>query len=100
MGFSGIGMSELLLILVIVMLIFGTKRLKTIGSDLGSAIKGFRSSMNAADAEAETPKPAQADTPAIPVSPPSSTASPLGAAPTSVHVVPDQAAPVPGKEKV
>lgn len=45
MGFSGIGITELLVILVILMLLFGTKRLKNIGSDLGSAIRGFRSSM-------------------------------------------------------
>ena len=45
MGLGGISLSELLIVLVIVVLIFGTKRLKSIGSDLGSAIKGFRSGM-------------------------------------------------------
>lgn len=35
-----------LVILVVVVLVFGTKRLKTVGSDLGEAIKGFRKSMN------------------------------------------------------
>lgn len=39
------GIFELLVILVIVLLLFGTKRLKTLGSDLGNAIKGFRSAM-------------------------------------------------------
>ena len=38
----GIGMGELLVILGIVLLLFGTKRLKTLGADLGNAIKGFR----------------------------------------------------------
>ena len=38
----GIGIQELLVILLIVGLVFGTKKLKNIGSDLGSAIKGFR----------------------------------------------------------
>ena len=38
----GLGMTELLVILAIVLLIFGPKRLKSIGSDLGNAIKGFR----------------------------------------------------------
>lgn len=38
----GIGVQELLIILVIVGLVFGTKKLKNIGSDLGGAIKGFR----------------------------------------------------------
>ena len=37
----GLGMTELLIILAIVLLIFGPKRLKNIGSDLGGAIKGF-----------------------------------------------------------
>ncbi|MCF7969267.1 MAG: twin-arginine translocase TatA/TatE family subunit [Methylococcaceae bacterium] len=37
-----IGMWELLLILLIVVLLFGTRRLKTVGGDLGAAIKGFK----------------------------------------------------------
>ena len=41
----GIGIKELLIILVIILLLFGTKRLKSLGSDLGSAIKGFKKSM-------------------------------------------------------
>ena len=36
----------MLIILLIVVLIFGTKRLKSIGGDLGGAVKGFRESMN------------------------------------------------------
>ena len=39
---GGISITQLLILLVIVMLVFGTKRLRNIGSDLGSAIKGFR----------------------------------------------------------
>ena len=39
------GPFELIIILVIVLLIFGGKRLKNIGSDLGGAIKGFKSSV-------------------------------------------------------
>ncbi|WP_333606996.1 twin-arginine translocase TatA/TatE family subunit [Arsukibacterium sp.] len=45
MGFGGIGPWQLLIILAIVVVIFGTKRLRGIGTDLGSAIKGFRSSL-------------------------------------------------------
>jgi sec-independent protein translocase protein TatA len=41
----GIGIWELAMILAIVMLIFGTKRLSTLGTDLGGAIKGFRNAM-------------------------------------------------------
>jgi sec-independent protein translocase protein TatA len=36
----------LLVILAIALVIFGTKRLRTIGSDLGAAVKGFKSAMN------------------------------------------------------
>ncbi len=42
MGFS---IQHLLLTLIIVILVFGTKRLKNVGADLGDAIKGFRSAM-------------------------------------------------------
>ena len=42
MGFGGIGIWQLLIVLVIVLLLFGTKRLKNIGADLGGAIKGFK----------------------------------------------------------
>ncbi len=38
----GISVTQLLIILVIVLLLFGTKRLKNLGSDLGGAIKGFK----------------------------------------------------------
>lgn len=58
----GLAMSvpQLLIILVIVALIFGTKRLKEVGGDLGSAVKSFRKAMNTAnevaDESAEPPK--------------------------------------------
>ena len=42
---------SLLLILVIVLVIFGTKRLRSLGTDLGGAVKGFRSAMGEAEAE-------------------------------------------------
>jgi sec-independent protein translocase protein TatA len=42
----GIGFKELLIILAIALLIFGAKRLRTIGSDLGGAIKGFKKAMD------------------------------------------------------
>ena len=43
---AGISIWALLLILVIVLLLFGTKKLKNIGSDLGGAIKNFKKSVN------------------------------------------------------
>lgn len=45
------GPFELIIILVIVLLIFGGKRLKNIGSDLGGAIKGFKSSVKDAESD-------------------------------------------------
>ena len=49
----GMGPWELLIILAIVLLIFGPRRLKTLGSDLGNAIKGFRSAVAEREAEAQ-----------------------------------------------
>ncbi|MBT5702431.1 MAG: twin-arginine translocase TatA/TatE family subunit [Pseudomonadales bacterium] len=49
-----LGITELIIILVIVLVLFGTTKLKSIGNDLGSAIKGFRTAVSdekAADAE-------------------------------------------------
>jgi sec-independent protein translocase protein TatA len=42
----GIGFRELLVILAIALLIFGAKKLRNIGSDLGAAVRGFKKSMN------------------------------------------------------
>ncbi len=42
---GNIGIWQLLIILVIVLLLFGTKRLKGLGGDLGGAIKGFKKAM-------------------------------------------------------
>ena len=59
MGIGGISVWQLLIVLAIVVMLFGTKRLRTLGSDLGSAIKGFKNSMqdddkaNGEDDEAE-----------------------------------------------
>lgn len=53
MGAGGISIWQLLIILVIVVLLFGTKRLGSLGSDLGSAIRGFRKSMQSEDDKAK-----------------------------------------------
>jgi len=55
MGLGGISIWQLLIILLIVVMIFGTKRLKGIGADLGGALKGFRKAMSEADKEPEDP---------------------------------------------
>ena len=51
--FSNIGPVQLLIVLAIVLAIFGTKRLRSLGSDLGSAVKGFRSAVTEADETAD-----------------------------------------------
>ncbi len=52
MGIGGISVWQLLIILAIVIMLFGTKRLRTLGGDLGSAVKGFRKSMQDEDSKA------------------------------------------------
>lgn len=47
------GIWELLVILLIVALLFGTRKLRTIGTDLGGAVKGFRSAMTEAEKEGD-----------------------------------------------
>ena len=64
MGVGGISIWQLLIVLVIVLLLFGTKKLRNMGGDLGGAIKGFRSSMkqvNDADSDSDSEDPETAD---------------------------------------
>ncbi|MFV8780808.1 twin-arginine translocase TatA/TatE family subunit [Microbulbifer sp. SA54] len=49
----GISWQQLLILLVIVLLIFGTKRLRNLGGDLGGAIKGFKKAMKEEDKNKE-----------------------------------------------
>jgi sec-independent protein translocase protein TatA len=58
----GIGVTELLLILGIVIVLFGTRKLKEMGGDLGGAIKSFRSAMR----EGEEQPPATSAAPPSP----------------------------------
>ncbi|HEY8519182.1 MAG TPA: twin-arginine translocase TatA/TatE family subunit [Gammaproteobacteria bacterium] len=62
MGLSGVSTWELLIILLIVVLIFGTSRLKTLGADLGGAIRNFRQAMDGKNAEAQAPRLPEAST--------------------------------------
>jgi sec-independent protein translocase protein TatA len=52
MGISGVSWGEIVILLLVVILIFGTGKLSRIGGDLGNAIRGFRAAMkdDAADA--------------------------------------------------
>ena len=46
MGLGGISIWQLLIVLLIVVLLFGTKKLKSLGTDLGGAIKGFKKAVD------------------------------------------------------
>lgn len=54
MGLGGISIWQLLIVLVIVALIFGTSRLRGIGGDLGGAVKGFKKAISDDDKDNET----------------------------------------------
>ncbi len=53
MGFSGISPMSLLLIFLIIILLFGTKKLRNIGEDLGHAFKSFRKGIQQIDEQKE-----------------------------------------------
>lgn len=55
----GISIWQLLIILAIVLVLFGAKRLRSVGSDLGAAIKGFKQSVKDEEAKTEAEKQAQ-----------------------------------------
>jgi len=58
-----IGFKELVVILIVVLLVFGAKKLKTIGSDLGAAVRGFKKSMNEGEDDESGKKLARDDRP-------------------------------------
>lgn len=53
MGIAGVSIWQLVIVLFIVIMLFGSKRLGSLGSDLGSAIRGFRNSIKESDATRE-----------------------------------------------
>jgi len=58
MGIGGIGTWQLIILLVIIILIFGSRRIRNIGSDLGASIKGFRKSVREEERD-DAPEPHQ-----------------------------------------
>ncbi len=52
---GGLSIWHWLIVLLVVVLIFGTKKLRNIGQDLGGAVKGFKEGMKTSEADAETP---------------------------------------------
>ena len=94
--FGSIGITELVLILVIVMIIFGAGKLPQLGEGLGKAIKGFKKSVHEADAiEAEAQAQAQAQVTTAPQAQPDQAPPQTAAAPAEQQQ--QQAAPPPPK---
>ncbi len=91
--FGSIGITELVLILVIVLIIFGAGKLPQLGEGLGKAIKGFKKSVHEADA-IEADAQAQAQVAAAPPQQPAAIAPPA-AAPAAATPAEQQAAPPP-----
>jgi sec-independent protein translocase protein TatA len=54
----GISIWQLLIVLAIILLLFGTKKLKNIGGDLGGAVKGFKNAVKEGEGEGEKEKQA------------------------------------------
>ncbi|MBV8910473.1 MAG: twin-arginine translocase TatA/TatE family subunit [Gammaproteobacteria bacterium] len=52
---GGLGMRELVVILLVVLVVFGAKKLRTVGSDLGHAVRGFKKAMSEGEDEASNP---------------------------------------------
>ena len=62
---GGISVWQLLILLVIVVLLFGTKKLKNIGKDAGDAVKGFKDAMSDGEKDAADPQSAAASTASV-----------------------------------
>jgi sec-independent protein translocase protein TatA len=54
MGFGGISVWQLLIVLAIVVMVFGTKKLRNMGGDIGSALKGFKKAMGTDEEKAQS----------------------------------------------
>jgi sec-independent protein translocase protein TatA len=52
---GGLSIWHWLIVLLVVVLIFGTKKLRNMGADLGGAVKGFKEGMKSSEPDAETP---------------------------------------------
>src|SRR5439155_901489 len=80
---GGLGMRELLVILLVVLVVFGAKKLRTVGSDLGAAVRGFKKAMSEGEEEQGAPPklrlrpPIPSRTP-TPPTPPARTLKPCG----------------------
>lgn len=58
---GSLGIRELVIILLVVLVVFGAKKLRTVGSDLGQAVRGFKKAMNEGEEEQSSPKQIRAE---------------------------------------
>jgi len=58
---GGLGIRELVIILLVVLVVFGAKKLRTVGSDLGQAVRGFKRAMNESEGEQSSLKQIHAE---------------------------------------
>lgn len=61
MGLEGFRLGSLLIVLLIVVLLFGTKRIRHIGEDLGNAVRSFRKALHKEDSQEDTQQNKQHD---------------------------------------
>jgi len=61
MGFGGISIWQLLIVALIIVLLFGTKKLRGLGGDLGSAVKGFKKAVTDEENKADEQKKIEKD---------------------------------------
>ncbi|NRQ42867.1 twin-arginine translocase TatA/TatE family subunit [Rheinheimera sp. YQF-2] len=59
MGFSGIGIWQLTIVLLIILLVFGSKKLRHLGADLGAAVSGLRRGLTAEPEQQSQPTTVQ-----------------------------------------
>lgn len=59
MGLEGLSLPHIVVVLVIVGLVFGTRKLRDVGSDLGAAVKGFKAAVQDHDEDADKKAPVQ-----------------------------------------
>ena len=58
---GGLGIRELVIILLVVLVVFGAKKLRTVGSDLGQAVRGFKKAVNESEEEQSSLKQIRAE---------------------------------------
>ena len=58
---GGLGIRELVIILLVVVVVFGAKKLRTVGSDLGQAVRGFKQAVNEGEEEQSSLKQIRAE---------------------------------------